>query len=70
MRDIKEFEILDINAVDNGLEIYHLMNNAGNRLAEHILAEFSESNHLFLFVVKVIMLAMDMLPQVNFMKIA
>ena len=30
MRDIKEFEILDINAVDNGLDIYHLMNNAGS----------------------------------------
>ena len=49
MRDIKEFEILDINAVDNGLEIYHLMSNAGNRLAEHILAEFSECKS-FIFV--------------------
>ncbi len=42
MRDIKEFEILDLNAVENGLEIYDLMNNAGNRLAEHILTEFSK----------------------------
>ena len=49
MRHIKEFQILDINAVDNGLDIYHLMNNAGNSLAEHILDQFSDCTS-FIFV--------------------
>ena len=49
MRRVKEFQILDINAIDNGLDIYHLMNNAGNSLAKHILAKFSDCNS-FIFV--------------------
>ena len=49
MRNIKEFEILDINAVANGIDIFNLMNNAGTRLAEHILAEFSDCTS-FIFV--------------------
>ena len=49
MRRVKEFQILDINAIDNGLDIYHLMNNAGNSLAKHILAKFSYCNS-FIFV--------------------
>ena len=49
MRHIKEFQILDINAIDNGLDIYHLMNNAGNSLAEHILDQFSDCTS-FIFV--------------------
>ena len=49
MRHIKEFQILDINAVDNGLDIYHLMNNAGNSLAKHILDQFSDCTS-FVFV--------------------
>ena len=49
MRHIKEFQILDINAVDNGLDIHHLMNNAGNSLAKHILDQFSDCT-LFVFV--------------------
>ena len=49
MRNIKEFEILDINAVANGIDIFNLMNNAGTRLAEHILAEFSDCT-TFIFV--------------------
>jgi len=49
MRHIKEFQILDINAVDNGLDIYHLMNNAGNILAKHILDKFSDCTS-FIFV--------------------
>lgn len=49
MRHIKEFQILDINAIHNGLEIYHLMNNAGSRLAKHILDHFSDCTS-FIFV--------------------
>ena len=49
MRHIKEFQILDINAIDNGLDIYHLMNNAGNSLAKHILDQFSDCTS-FIFV--------------------
>ena len=49
MRHIKEFQILDINAVDNGLDIYHLMKNAGNSLAKHILKQFSDCTS-FIFV--------------------
>ena len=49
MRHIKEFQILDINAIDNGLDIYHLMNNAGNSLADHILDQFSDCTS-FIFV--------------------
>ena len=49
MSHIKEFQILDINAVDNGLDIHHLMNNAGNSLAKHILDQFSDCT-LFVFV--------------------
>ena len=49
MRHIKEFQILDINAVVNGLDIHHLMNNAGNSLAKHILDQFSDCT-LFIFV--------------------
>ena len=49
MRHIKEFQILDINAIDNGLDIYHLMNNAGNCLADHILDQFSDCTS-FIFV--------------------
>jgi len=49
MRDIKEFEILDINAVSNGYDIFDLMKNAGRGLSKHIVSNFSESE-LFLFV--------------------
>ena len=49
MRDIKEFEILDINAVSNGYDIFDLMENAGRELSKHIVSNFSESE-LFLFV--------------------
>ena len=43
MRDIKEFEILDINAVSNGYDIFDLMENAGRELSKHIVSNFSES---------------------------
>ena len=49
MRDIKEFQILDINAVDQGCDIFDLMKKAGNQLAQHIIINFSDSA-LFLFV--------------------
>tara|TARA_B110000014_G_C20121378_1_gene594419 strand:+ start:1684 stop:3054 length:1371 start_codon:yes stop_codon:yes gene_type:complete len=49
MRDIKEFQILDINAVSKGYSIFDLMKNAGNQLAMHIQTNFSQSK-LFLFV--------------------
>ena len=49
MRHIKEFQILDINAVDNGLDIYHLMKNAGTSLAKHLLKQFSDCTS-FIFV--------------------
>ena len=31
MRDIKEFQILDINAVSKGYSIFDLIKNAGNQ---------------------------------------
>ena len=49
MRDIKEFEILDINAVAKGDDIFTLMKNAGRELSKHIVSNFSEAE-LFLFV--------------------
>ena len=49
MRDIKEFRILDINAVNQGYNLFDLMNNAGKKLANHIKEIFSEMD-LFLFV--------------------
>lgn len=49
MRDIKEFQILDINAVNKGHDIFDLMVNAGKQLAKHIIVNFPESK-LFLFV--------------------
>ena len=49
MRDIKEFQILDINAVSKGNSISDLMKNAGKQLAVHIQTNFSQSK-LFLFV--------------------
>ena len=49
MRDIKEFQILDINAVSKGYSVFDLMKNAGNQLALHIKTNFSQSK-LFLFV--------------------
>ena len=49
MRDIKEFQILDINAANKGYDIFDLMMNAGKKLAKHIQTNFPESD-LFLFV--------------------
>ena len=49
MRDIKEFQILDINAVSQGIDIFKLMENAGNKLAKHIIDFFPEID-LFLFI--------------------
>lgn len=49
MRNIKEFQILDFNAVDNGYDIFTLMKNAGRELSKHIVSNFSEAE-LFLFV--------------------
>ena len=49
MRDIREFRILDINAVNQGYNLLDLMNNAGKKLANHIKEIFSEMD-LFLFV--------------------
>ncbi len=49
MRDIKEFQILDINAANKGYDIFDLMRNAGRKLAKHIQTNFPESD-LILFV--------------------
>jgi len=49
MRDIKEFQILDINAVSQGLNIFKLMERAGDELAKYIV-EFFPGLKLFLFI--------------------
>ncbi len=49
MRDIREFRILDINAISHGYDIFDLMKNAGIGLANHIKKRFPEID-LFLFV--------------------
>ena len=49
MRDIKEFQILDINAVHFGIDLFDLMLEAGNRLGEYILEEYDNTD-LFIFV--------------------
>ena len=49
MRDLKEFRILDINAISHGYDIFDLMKNAGIELANHIKKAFPEMS-LFLFV--------------------
>lgn len=49
MRDIKEFQILDLNAAHFGIDLFDLMLEAGNRLGEYILEEY-DSTDLFIFV--------------------
>ena len=49
MRDIKEFQILDLNAAHFGIDLFDLMLEAGNRLGEYILEEYDNTD-LFIFV--------------------
>ena len=48
MRDIKEFQILDINAVHFGIDLFDLMLEAGNQLGDYILKEHNNTD-LFIF---------------------